>query len=244
MRIGELAEAVGVSTRAIRHYHRVGLLPEPPRRANGYRVYGLRDLLRLARARRLSELGLSLEEAADVLSDDEGRELGEILAELDADLARQEAEIRDRRERLAALLRRDGPLGADDAVSAPTADLLDRIGAAFPDSASARLDREILAWLDRTGTAAVIAESVGDDPELTRAGDLYRRFDALVDARADDGRVLALARDAAAAIPPQPASRVEPVDLDAHPLGAAILRDLSPAQAEVVRAVHRIWTAS
>src|ERR1700754_712521 len=68
MRIGELAEAVGVSTRAVRHYHRIGLLPEPPRRVNGYRTYGVRDALRLARVRRLTELGLSLDEAADVLS--------------------------------------------------------------------------------------------------------------------------------------------------------------------------------
>ena len=69
MRIGDLAEAVGVSTRAVRHYHRIGLLPEPPRRINGYRTYGVRDVLRLARVRRLTELGLSLDEAADVLAD-------------------------------------------------------------------------------------------------------------------------------------------------------------------------------
>ncbi len=43
MRIGEIAGIVGVSTRAVRHYHRIGLLPEPPRRANGYREYTLRD---------------------------------------------------------------------------------------------------------------------------------------------------------------------------------------------------------
>jgi DNA-binding transcriptional MerR regulator len=48
----------------------------------------VRDVLRLARVRRLTELGLSLEEAADVLADGEGRELGEILTEIDADLAR------------------------------------------------------------------------------------------------------------------------------------------------------------
>ncbi len=43
MRIGELAGLVGISTRAIRHYHHVGLLPEPARKANGYREYSLRD---------------------------------------------------------------------------------------------------------------------------------------------------------------------------------------------------------
>ena len=36
MRIGEIAGLVGISTRAIRHYHHVGLLAEPARKANGY----------------------------------------------------------------------------------------------------------------------------------------------------------------------------------------------------------------
>ena len=52
---------VGISTRAIRHYHHVGLLPAP-RKANGYREYSLRDAVELARVRRLTELGLSLDE--------------------------------------------------------------------------------------------------------------------------------------------------------------------------------------
>jgi DNA-binding transcriptional MerR regulator len=68
MRIGELAGLVGISTRAIRHYHRVGLLPEPARKPNGYREYSLRDAVGLARVRRLTELGLSLDEAGDVLT--------------------------------------------------------------------------------------------------------------------------------------------------------------------------------
>ena len=48
VRIGELAGLVGISTRAIRHYHRVGLLAEPARTANGYREYSLRDAVELA----------------------------------------------------------------------------------------------------------------------------------------------------------------------------------------------------
>jgi DNA-binding transcriptional MerR regulator len=247
MRIGELAEICGVSTRTIRHYHRIGLLPDPPRRANGYRVYGMRDVLRLARVRRLVELGLSLDEAADVLADDEGRELTEILAELDADLARQEAEIRERRERLAALLRRaaEGPLDADDAVSPPTADLLDRISAAFPGSAAARLDREFLALLDASGASAVVAEhyrdALGDPDMIARTAQLYCRFDELATAAPDDPRIPGVARDFAAAVPPELSSAA--ATADAHPLAAAFLRDLPAAQAEVLRQVYRIWTA-
>src|SRR5690242_5921066 len=104
MRIGELAGLVGISTRAIRHYHDVGLLPEPARTANGYREYSLRDAVGLARVRRLTELGLSLDEVGDALADDAGRDLTEILRELDVDLARQEADLRQRRARLARLL--------------------------------------------------------------------------------------------------------------------------------------------
>ncbi|MEV4460041.1 MerR family transcriptional regulator [Microbispora sp. NPDC049633] len=77
MRIGELAALAGVSTRTVRHYHHQGVLPEPSRRRGGYREYGLRDALLLARARRLTELGLSLDEVRDVLTGDSARELRE-----------------------------------------------------------------------------------------------------------------------------------------------------------------------
>lgn len=240
MRIGELAAAVGVSPRAVRHYHRVGLLPEPPRRANGYRVYDLRDLLRLTRARRLIELGLSLEEVADVLADDEGRELGEILAEVDADLARQEAEIRRRRERLATLLARaeQGPLDADHAVSPGTADLIARIAEAFPDSPTARRDREYLALLDGQGAAEAVAEqyrrALEDPGQVARAAELYRRFDELAGAPADDPRVEALAHDLLAVLPADVEAAEGALD---DPLGAAFVGDFPPGQAAVVRRV-------
>lgn len=250
MRIGELAEAVGVSTRTVRHYHRIGLLPEPPRRANGYRAYGMRDVLRLARVRRLTELGLSLDEAADVLADDEGRELTEILTDLDADLARQEAEIRRRRERLAELLRRgaEGRMDADIAVSSSTAALLDRISDAFPGSAAARLDRELLALMDGSAAAALVTERYGDaldDPDrAARTAELYRRFDDIAGAAPGDPRTVELAEDLVAFLPSDLlAGAATAPDPDAHPVGAAFLSDLPPAQREVVRHVHRIVTS-
>ncbi|MFD9247892.1 MerR family transcriptional regulator, partial [Streptomyces sp. NPDC059556] len=73
MRIGEIAALVGVTPRAVRHYHQSGLLPEPARRANGYREYGVRDAVLLARVRRLTELGLGLDEVRVVLAVGEGR---------------------------------------------------------------------------------------------------------------------------------------------------------------------------
>jgi DNA-binding transcriptional MerR regulator len=61
------AEAIGVAV-AIRHYHRVGLLAEPARKANGYREYSLWDAGELSRVRQLTELGLSLDEVGDGLA--------------------------------------------------------------------------------------------------------------------------------------------------------------------------------
>lgn len=100
MRIGELAAPVGASARTVRHYHHLGLLPEPVRPANGYREYGLRDAVVPARVRRLAELGLSLDEIRDVLADDRGKEPREVLVELDTDLARQQEAIGASRSRL------------------------------------------------------------------------------------------------------------------------------------------------
>ncbi|MEU8172708.1 MerR family transcriptional regulator [Microbispora hainanensis] len=240
MRIGELAALAGVSTRTVRHYHHQGVLPEPPRRVNGYREYGLRDALRLARARRLTELGLSLDEVRDVLAGDSARELREILLELDADLARQEAEIRSRRERLAALLSEESP-SPDDAVSPRMAEFLRCLEPAHG-SAFAAADAEMLALLD------TVAEPEDRDrllelmrpmttPEaVARAEMLYRRLTELDDADPADPRVGALAADFAACLPPELAAALaHRMPADDDPFAQAFLADLSPAQAEVVR---------
>src|SRR5579859_1833508 len=130
MRIGELAGLVGITTRAIRHYHHVGLLPEPSRTATGYREYSLRDAVALARVRRLTELGLSLDEVGDALASDAGQDLAEILRQLDTDLARQIAELCQRRARLARLLRQaetDGMPSEQAPVSPGLTELFDHM---------------------------------------------------------------------------------------------------------------------
>jgi DNA-binding transcriptional MerR regulator len=61
VRIGELGRRAGVSTRTLRHYEDLGLLPAR-RRANGYRDYDEQDLHVVAEIRALVELGFALEE--------------------------------------------------------------------------------------------------------------------------------------------------------------------------------------
>ncbi|WP_411101823.1 MerR family transcriptional regulator [Streptomyces sp. cmx-4-9] len=61
MRIGELAERAGTSTRTLRYYESRGLLPAR-RAANGYRTYDEDDLRLLRQIRMLQDFGFDLEE--------------------------------------------------------------------------------------------------------------------------------------------------------------------------------------
>ncbi|CNE65630.1 Transcriptional regulator%2C MerR family [Mycobacterium tuberculosis] len=230
MRIGELAALVGVSTRTVRHYHQLGLLPEPERRANGYREYRVRDAVVLARVRRLTELGLSLEEIRDVLADEQGRELREVLVELDADLARQQEAIEARRARLAELLA-ETELRPDSAVSPEMAEVLRGLprGSRF-----AELDRGLLALVDTAAgprARAEFAEMLRPlaEPEATRRGaELYARLDEIADAPPDDPRVAALAGDLADYLPKDLAALMVEREAD-----AGWMEELSAAQREV-----------
>lgn len=88
MHSGELARLAGVTVRALRHYHQVGVLAEPDRRSNGYREYDVHDLIRVLRIKRLASLGIPLERMPDLLDDTDDR-AGELLDELDTELAAQ-----------------------------------------------------------------------------------------------------------------------------------------------------------
>ncbi|MFI2368929.1 MerR family transcriptional regulator [Streptomyces sp. NPDC018833] len=61
MRIGELAERAGTTTRTLRYYESRGLLPAR-RAVNGYRTYDEDDLRLLQQIRTLQDFGFDLEE--------------------------------------------------------------------------------------------------------------------------------------------------------------------------------------
>ncbi len=254
MRIGELAGLVGISTRAIRHYHRVGLLAEPARKANGYREYSLRDAVELARVRRLTELGLSLHEVGDALAADAGRDLVGILRELDTDLARQEADLSGRRARLAQLLRQAeaGGMPSEQApVSPGLAGLFDRMthvaaGRPGPESAMAAKDRDLMALLETaspacgTGWLDVLTGTLSSDRgAVERAYAVYARLDELAGSPADHPRVEATAQAIVAAIPEPARQAIRFPDDDLEETGggfaAAFYADFPPAQAAAIR---------
>jgi DNA-binding transcriptional MerR regulator len=247
MRIGELAEVVGVTTRTVRHYHHVGLLPEPERRANGYRDYTFRHAVVLARIRRLTELGLGLAEVRDVLADDAGKDLAEVLSELDEDLARQEAAIRDRRTRLRALLDVER-LPAEGPVSPELAALFAQTQDRMSDSPMAARDREVLALLEtaaapeeRERLLAAVGAVVRSPESVARADEAYALLDALADANPDDPRVEAAARRLAECTPRELLPEATVIDHDNSFL-RALCADFAPAQAEAIRRALSILT--
>jgi DNA-binding transcriptional MerR regulator len=61
MRIGELAERAGTTTRTLRYYESRGLLPAR-RAVNGYRTYDEDDLRLIQQIRTLQDFGFDLEE--------------------------------------------------------------------------------------------------------------------------------------------------------------------------------------
>lgn len=135
MRIGELARAAGVTPRTVRYYEEIGLLPESATRAAGsHREYDDDDLARLCELVRLKHmLGLTLEELKGVMHGEDQRArrrrawsetsdpaeqrrlLDEALANVDSllalvgrrkeELETFEAELNERRQRVAHLLR-------------------------------------------------------------------------------------------------------------------------------------------
>lgn len=268
MRIGELAGIVGVTTRTIRHYHHLGLLPEPERRANGYRAYGLRHAVVLARIRRLTELGLGLAEVRDVLADDAGRELVEVLGELDADLARQEDAIRERRERLRVLLdgAERGVLSAEGPVSPELGEFFAEVARSTaeregPESVMAARDRELLALIDTTAPPedrdrllAAMRPALATPGAVERANEVYRLLDELADTDLADPRTEAAVDEAARALADAlPDSLLDDLDTKgvqavADGLGRggddrfleAFFADFAPAQAEAVRRGMRL----
>lgn len=243
MRIGELAEAAGVSTRTVRHYHHVGVLPEPVRTPSGYRDYGLRDLIRLSHARRLVELGLALDEVRDVLADDEGRDLTEIIEAMDAELAVSQERIAAHRRRLAELRARvhDGRLEVGDLPEAELVEFFTRVEAAGATGPTARLDRDVLAFVpgeEARRWVAPMLRRMADEDYTRRVAEMYAAFDRLADVPPDDPRVDECVRLVLEVMPEESIRELaayEVADLASPAVLDAMFAELAPGQAAAAR---------
>ncbi|MFB8217110.1 MerR family transcriptional regulator [Streptomyces anulatus] len=112
VRIGDAAAFVGTTPRAIRHYHEIGLLPEPVRGGDGRRRYGYEDMIRLLWIRRTADAGIALDDIRDAFADPasaeadavagiggtgDGDGIASVLERLEETLVAREAELRRQR---------------------------------------------------------------------------------------------------------------------------------------------------
>lgn len=121
----ELALLAGTTLRTVRHYHEIGVLSEPERFSNGYKIYRTEHLVRLLEIRRLTRLGLPLAAVTTVLQ--KSADLDAALNEADAQLEATIVQLQVARREIAAM--RSTPVETDlpfDAAVAATSVELSR----------------------------------------------------------------------------------------------------------------------
>ncbi|HXF51497.1 MAG TPA: MerR family transcriptional regulator [Dehalococcoidia bacterium] len=123
MRIGEAAKASGLSIDTIRFYERTGMLPAPPREANGYRRYTREHIETLRLAAGLRSLGVPLERvkpivrvAHDATCADMRDALTAALAQTVTDIDRQIGQLTKLRGRLRSILEGLRRMSPEDAT--------------------------------------------------------------------------------------------------------------------------------
>jgi MerR family copper efflux transcriptional regulator len=115
MRIGELAEQAGISTKAIRYYEQIGILTAPARTSSGYRTYDQVAVGRLGFVRAAQAVGLTLGEIRQIVAfRDDGQapcaHVTDLLRRHAADLDARIRELQQLRGELRQLAERAGTL--------------------------------------------------------------------------------------------------------------------------------------
>ena len=160
--IGQLATYAGVTIRAVRHYHQIGLLPEPDRDFSGYRSYGAADVVRLIKIRTLAEAGVPLARVHELLEADQETFARETAA-IDLDLRKQIRTLQEHRRRIAQLasgetlavpdevaayLEQVRALGAPDMLVEAERDAWILVAARYPSQISAFMEDKVAQLQD------------------------------------------------------------------------------------------------
>jgi len=231
----EIADLAGTSLRAVRHYHEIGLLPEPERRSNGYKQYGVAHLVRLVRIKRLVDLGFSLPQIAAMGESDDHPE--QALRELDAELAETIERLQHARDELRELLKHSAPTDLPPDFVAPDT------AAKMTDA-----DRSLVVVLSRVlgprgrQIYADMMREVPDDPAASEVDNLPADADEAT--REDLARRLApYLRAIAEAHPSLAESRLDAPRGERFAekaIGAAMIDLYNPAQLDVLRRAGEI----
>jgi len=189
--IGQLAAYAGVTARAVRHYHQIGLLPEPERDASGYRRYGPMAVVSLIKIRTLANAGVPLSEIGQML------EAG--APAFAQAVQRIDAHLREEIERLETSRKQVAQLAAGDSLALPpeVTLYLDRLREMGVSERMVEAERDawILVaarWPDRIREWMPGKLAELDDPQLVR---LYRLGSELLETDASDDSRLEEAAD-------------------------------------------------
>ena len=187
--IGRLAGYAGVTIKAVRHYHRLGLLREPARDPSGYRRYTADHAIALIKIKTLAEAGVPLARVKELLAADP-QQFAVAMAEIDRTLKKKAEELRRTRERIAQLSGGDRLF-----VSAEVAGYLERLRELGVSERTVLMERDgwiLMQSVSPEQAAGWMAEKVEaiDDPEF-RA--IYLEYDAAFGWAPDDRRLERLA---------------------------------------------------
>lgn len=189
--IGQLASYAGVTVRAVRHYHQIGLLPEPERDASGYRRYNATAAVALIKIRTLADAGVPLSQIGRLLEAGPAA-FTEAVQQIDGRLSSEIDRLEHSRKQIAQLIVGDSLLLPPEVAA--YLDRLREIGASERIVAGER-DGWILAsarWPDsvRDWMPSKLAQL--DDPRLVR---FYRILSAIFEGDRTDDRLLVEAAD-------------------------------------------------
>jgi DNA-binding transcriptional MerR regulator len=187
--IGQLAAYAGVTIKAVRHYHKRGLLEEPPRDSSGYRRYTAQHAIDLVKIKTLAEAGVPLARVKELLAASPDR-FAAAITEVDRTLQDRAKELRRTRERIARLTAGDRLF-----VSADVAGYLDRLRELGVSERAVRMERDgwiLLQSASPKAAAVWFADKLHalEDPEFV---DIYLAYDAAFDWSPDDPRLETLA---------------------------------------------------
>jgi DNA-binding transcriptional MerR regulator len=187
--ISQLATYAGVTVRAVRHYHQIGLLPEPERDHSGYRTYDAAAVVRLIRIRILADAGVPLARVQELL-DASPEEFARGVQEIDKELRAEIRRLQGTRKRLARLA-----AGEHLALPQSVVDYLDRLRGLGVDERYIELERD--SWIMIAAQVPHLIDSIIakkheelDDPDTVR---LYHLLSGALDWPADDPRVVEIA---------------------------------------------------
>jgi DNA-binding transcriptional MerR regulator len=184
--ISQLAAYAGVTTRAVRHYHQIGLLPEPERDAAGYRRYRAGAVVSLVKIRTLANAGVPLSEIGQLLQADTAA-FAEAVQRIDRRLRGEIDRLENSRQQIAQL-------AAGDSLALPP-EVISYLGRLRDIGASERIvegerDGWILIaarWPDALRDIIAAKHVQLEDPQLVR---LYRVLSELSQSSAvDDARL-------------------------------------------------------